>query len=134
MKTHDIADALAALSRIMKASPNVELTTWAASLPIGSNGVDSSAVALSVSTLAAISRVSKAEWRKLLAQWKLPVEIRNSDSVRDLVGRIFRYLEENPEALRKLHREATKKNKKVSAELMEALSVLLGEDSEETDK
>ena len=57
--------------------------------------------------------------------------VKASDSVRDLVGRLFNYLDEHPDALRRIHKDATKKNKKASAELMEALSVLLGDEESE---
>jgi hypothetical protein len=131
MKAHDVAKALTTLARVLKSGPNVELENWSMLQPPDAEKIDESAFAVSVSSLAAISRVSKPHWRKFIQQWKLPVQVKASDSSRDLVGRLFSYLAANPEALRKVHREAAKKNRKASAEMMEALSVLLG--SEEND-
>jgi hypothetical protein len=131
MRTHEFAESLLALARLLKSGPDTELAALSLPPPVEANGTDPSAFARSVTTMAALSRMPKAEWRRFIQDWKLPVEVKNSDSVRDLVGRLFNFLDEHPDALRRIHKDATKKNKKASAELMEAFSVLLGDEERE---
>jgi hypothetical protein len=126
MKTHEFADALIQLAQALKGSPNMELKGISSPSQIANNGVTSADAALSLSTLVALSKITKAQWRQFIAEWALPVDIKATDSVRDLVGRLLRYLEDHPAVLKKLHTESAKKSKKASPELMKALSILLG--------
>jgi hypothetical protein len=138
VKTHEIANALTVLARILKAGPNVEIVDFSMPNATSQNDhetrKDPATIALSVSTLAMLSKISKGEWKALFSEWRLPVEIKVSDSVRDVMGRLFNYLDAHPEACRKLRQGAEKKTSKVSTELMDALSSLLGGEDEEKKK
>ena len=142
MKTHEIARALMLLARMLKDEPNVELKDWpgppnrrkggsdAADKP-GSNGTSTADAGLALGVLLGLSRYSKGEWRVLISEWGLPVEIRRSDSVRDLVGRLLNYLEDHPDVAQRIKDDSTKKSTKASPELLKVLSILLGKDKGE---
>jgi hypothetical protein len=128
MKTHEFADALLVLARMLKSGRNVELKDWSGpATATNGDGHDTTDAGLSLAVLAGLSRYSKNQWRVLMKEWAIPVEVRPTDSVRDLVGRLLRYLEEHPDLLRKIKTESAKKSTKASPELLKALSILLGE-------
>ena len=129
MNTHELANTLAVLAKMLKATRTIELREWADARPTTpENGdADSAAIAQCLSAMATfLSQVSKPQWMKLIKDWDIPVAMKTSDSARDLVGRLFQYLKDHPEAWRKLHGKKPTKDRKVSAELMETLSILLG--------
>ena len=122
MKTHELADSLITLAQVLKAGPNLVLPNWCAP-PLSNNPeMDPSTAARNLSTLAALSQVTKEEWKELLAEWGLPVEVKASYSIRDLVGNVLKYLEENPDAVRKMHKGTARKNKKLASQLVEPLT------------
>jgi hypothetical protein len=138
MKTHEFADALMLFARMLKAGRNVEINDWIESgSPVAAAGSDSASaeVGLSLAVMGSLSRYTKAQWRALLTDWRLPVEIRPSDSVRDLIGRVLGYLADHPDAIRRVRAESAKKSTKVSPQLQRALAILLGENgSDEADE
>jgi hypothetical protein len=130
MKIHEFADALMVVAKLLKTSPNMEMSEWSGKVETPSSTINSADVALSLSTVAALSKIKKNEWRAFIDDWALPVLVKNTDSARDLIGRLLRYLGEHPDALRKLHTDSAKKSKKSSPELMKALAILLGRPDE----
>jgi hypothetical protein len=124
MKSHELANALSTLARMLKAGPNIEVSqlnikdTFAG--PHSTHNL-----ALNLSTLASLSNVDKSKWADLIREYRFPIEIRPRDASRDLIGKLFSYLEENPRAQEQLKAGASRSTSKSSPELMKALSTLL---------
>lgn len=106
MKTHELAKALNHLSRILRAGPNVELenlvnlsthvgssTSGRAKKPIKKEETDRGAA---LALLAEMSKYSKSELLNLADFYGIPIEIRPADAVRDVLGKILKYIQDNP--------------------------------------
>ncbi len=130
MKTHELANAMSVLSRILKGAPNVDLKDLTILSPLAINGDDSADAALNLSTMVALSRITKQRWREMITEWGLPIEVPTTYSVRDTIGKVLRYLEDHPEELKRLQDGVASTSKRASPELMKALSILLSGDKE----
>lgn len=132
MKTHELARALATLSRILKSGQNTELKDWAGPAKkqsgetLAGAKIDLADIGTVINIMAEVSRLSKGDYRTIIEAMKLPISILRSDSVRDLQGRFFNYLRDNPDDVRRIREEGEKKGPKGSPELARVLSVLLG--------
>lgn len=129
MTTHELAKALTLLARVLKDLPEVDIRDLR---PLvndlmesghESAGVDPDVAALNVSTLAALSRLNKSQWRALVEEWGLPLEIPTAYSARDTIGAVLRFLDKNPNFMSKLRKQS---EAKASPELMKALAVIMG--------
>ena len=132
MYTHELADALKKLATILKNGPNMQLGEISDLIgsfskvnvhPIKPTRSDDLPVALSA--LLSLARIDKQEWIKLIEDMKLDVEIRPRDASRDIMGKVLRVLEINPEARMRLEKRVNSKDIQASPELARALSSLL---------
>ena len=115
MNTHDVAKSLMHLSRILKAGPNLPLeqvgnlavhadsarTSRSSSKqrkPAETEENRGSALAL----LAQIAAYNKNELIELIRHLDIPVPVKPADSVRDLLGRTLKYINENPSVQERL--------------------------------
>jgi hypothetical protein len=127
MKTHDVARALNTLARALRERGNVALD----SITIQTSDRVSSQPSLGANAPAALALLvrlagySKDEWRTLIKELELDVPIKPTDSVRDIVGRLLKHLNDNKDIQEKLVEKATKPQANVSPELMKALSILM---------
>jgi len=95
MKAHDAAKTLETIAQMLREGDDMELTPKAVrrvrskgdATPLGANAP--AALAL----LVKLSAYSKSEWRSLIAHLDLHVEVKATDSVRDILGRLLKYLE-----------------------------------------
>ena len=137
MKTHDLAKALTMLSRLLKAGRNVELKDWTGpdrtNGGSGSGDINTADAATALNVLVGLSRYSKGQWRSLIEEWSLPITVLQTDSVRDLVGRLLNYLGEHRDELQRIQVESRKKSGKASPELSKVLSILLGGETDEAE-
>jgi len=124
MKTHDVAQVLVQLARLLRSGPNVELADFQ---PANSNGRKSDEVIIGLSTLVDLSRVDKSQWLSLIQEHQFPIEVRPRDASRDILGKLLTYLEKHPEARQKLKENVSKRTSHASPELMKALNILLKE-------
>lgn len=125
MTTHEIAKALTLLSKILKASPNVDLENFSLSNNNQNNHKSKQFDPIGLSSFVAFSTFSKKQWLDLIKEYHLPIEIPNSDSARDVMGKIMRYFNDNLDARKKLVDEVSNQPAKPSSELLTALSTLL---------
>lgn len=132
MYTHELADALKKLATILKNGPNMQLGEI--SDLIGSfskpnahsiKPTRSDDLPMALSALLSLARIDKQEWIKLIEDMKLDVEIRPRDASRDIMGKVLRVLEINPEARMRLEKRVNSKDIQASPELARALSSLL---------
>lgn len=128
MKTHELAKHMAELARTLRKLPNVELSELKSLSGTASRVRNSAELALNVSTLAALSKIEKAEWASFIAEHGLPISIRDRDASRDVLGKLLNYLERNPKIARSIRNSAAHGRTAGSPELSKALNILLGDD------
>ena len=124
MKAHKAAELLNQLAKILKEAPNEEIEM----LRIGATKVrelSKDEMALNVSTLLALSRIKKSTWKEFINDNNWPIEVKDRDSSRNLIGKVFQHLETHPDALKDFQRKTSERSGRVSTELMNALSSLL---------
>jgi len=134
MKTHDLADTLTLLAKLLRNSPNTEVESFSIApkerkpkettvkeVPMR----EAPASATALSSLVAFSTFNKQQWSELIKNYSIPIEIKSTYSSRDIMGKIMNYFAENSEAKNTLIHKLESQNEKASPELMRALSVLL---------
>jgi hypothetical protein len=84
----------------------------------------SASLALNVATLASLSRVDRKSWIEFIRQHGFPIDIRPRDASRDILGKLLKFLEEEPEAINYLQRRAHE-DVATSPQLSRALRALL---------
>lgn len=131
MKTHDLAKALNHLSRVLRAGPNIELdnlvnlNTYVDSRPpkkAVSEEVDRGAALVLLSEMA---NYSKKELIELAGMLDIPLEVRPADAVRDVLGKILKYINDNPETKTRLSNPKSEKQSPKISTLSRALAILL---------
>lgn len=123
MRTHELAKALEGLAKILKAMDNVALDELSA-LPTRRRP-DSSEIPLALSTLVGLADIDKTQWVSFINANKFPIQVRPRDASRDVVGKLLRYLEQSPEARKKIKSVAENTRSHTSPELQKALDFLL---------
>lgn len=133
MKSHDIARALTHLSRVLRAGPNVDI------LEVGNLDVHASPKqkrkrseeieerGAALALLSNLAEYKKAELVELIRSLDLDVEVKPTDSVRDLLGRTLKFLSEHPEQRERLARPRSSPSTSVSPTLARALTILMGD-------
>lgn len=131
MKTHDLSKALNHLSRVLRAGPNVELedlvnlSTYVdrprTTKPVPDQSDKGAALAL----LAQIASYNKRELADLISFLGIPVEIKNTDSVRDLLGRTLKFIHENPSVQNRLASSGSDRQANSASPLARALAILM---------
>src|SRR5438045_886032 len=123
MKTHEFAHQLSKLAKLMKTSPNLEVDDFLSRVERGS-WHQTENVAVNLHTLAELSSIDKKQWLSLIHAYNFPIEIRPRDASRDILGKLLKFLEENPEAREKLKKTVVRSTT-TSPALMQALETLL---------
>jgi hypothetical protein len=124
MKTHDIAKILSSLANALRNAPNQTLDELA-STPTRKPQPDVQSIPIALSTLIALSDFDKNQWLFLIKEYNFPIEVRPRDASRDVLGKILKHLEQNPEARSKLVQSSNKERSETSPELLRALQFLL---------
>lgn len=123
MKTHDLAKALAQLSKLLRALPNQSLEEFG-SMKSDFSTSPASDVGISLSALASLSKFSKSDWEKIAHDFDLPVDLRPRDAARDVMGKVLTYLAENDAELKRVAMKSRVDSDEPS-ELSNALRFLL---------
>jgi hypothetical protein len=140
MKTHELAKALTHLSRVLRAGPNVnfeELTNLStyASQPRPVRVIRESAEktemadkGTGLALLAQMANYSKQELLDLAIDLGIPIEVRKADAVRDVLGKILKYIQENPDFRdRIVHKIDDKESAAKTSSLARALAILMNQ-------
>lgn len=124
MNTYDAAKVLTSLATALRSAPNQSFDELAEG---GNRKVDTRSVDVprALSMLVALSHFDKVQWMQVADELKLPVDIRPRDASRDIMWKILKYLEANPEARNRLANSSTKQRSQTSPELAQALELLL---------
>lgn len=130
MKTHELARTLNLLSKILRSGPDMDIEDWSILSNIKSHGTQEkslkeSDIPTALYTLVKLNDVSKGQWLSLIKDYGIEIEVRPRDANRDIVGKILNYLASNPSARDNLIKTSSKKNASESAELANALNLLL---------
>lgn len=125
MKTHDLAKALETLARMLRGAPNVPLDEMNSLGSMFRKKPEPSEIPLALSTLVSLADIEKAQWQEFIRANGFPIEIRARDASRDVVGKLLRYLEQSPEARKKITNVAERSRSQTSPELQKALDFLL---------
>ncbi len=130
MKSHDLADALDSLAKILRSGNNVEVSTSnLANIFKDSTDEPSDAqIAVNLRTLVKLSKIDKARWKDFISEHHLPIEVKNTYSVRDILGKILNYLDNNPIEIDKIRQRVQKKSNSYNTELDKAFNLFLGDD------
>ncbi|MCK6452588.1 MAG: hypothetical protein L6R19_17335 [Alphaproteobacteria bacterium] len=124
MKTHEIAKVLSSLAQVLRKGPDVELSQLLqVDRPL--SRPNPSTIPMALSALTALSQFNKNQWQAIIKEYGFPIEVRVTESTRDVVGKILRHLEQDPEARRKLKQAVQRSKSDVSPELINALTFLL---------
>ena len=129
MKTHELASALTQLAKILRAGPDIDLgDIKILDKTVDDARLDNLTVAVGLDTLVGISQIDKQQWIALTEEYNIPINITLRDSSRNILGKLLRYLSDNPQAHEQFKDNINKKTNKASPELMRAFSSLLKED------
>lgn len=132
MKTHALASSLSKLSRALRSIPDMELEDLLSGMMTefgtGRAHSDNPNAAATVGILASLSRISKSQWKELIENWKLPIDVLRKDSARNIMGEVMRYLEAHPNEIRRIQNGTTKESSQASPALLKALQILLASD------
>ena len=124
MNTYDAAKVLSSLATALRSAPNQSFDELAEG---GNRKVETRSVDVprALSMLVALSHFDKMQWMQVADELKLPVDIRSRDASRDIMWKILKYLESNPEARKRLTHSPNKQRSNTSPELAQALELLL---------
>lgn len=131
MDTHELAEALKKLSVALRRGPKIDindLSSYAALLPTADRLPRTRRpddLPLALSALLSLSRVDKQEWIELIRDLGLRIDVRPRDASRDILGKVLRVLEAEPEARERLQSRVKNREAHASPELARALSSLL---------
>ncbi len=128
MNTHELSRALNSLARVLRSGPRVEVDDLQEISGVKlKKDMSSKEIKIGLSHLVALSRVDKSKWIDLIKEYHFPISLRARDASRDVLGKLLRYLEQNPEARERIKRSTYEAGMKASPKLMKALDSLLRE-------
>ena len=130
MHTHELAEALKKLATFLKRGPNIDVSDLSLLLGMSSPVLRSESrskddLPIALSALLKLSRVDKNDWIDLIKELGLHIEVRPRDASRDILGKVLKVLESEPDARERLQRRVRNKEAHGSPELARALSSLL---------
>lgn len=123
MKTHSLAKALRILADVLEASDNTDVSNLSTIVDVRKEQ-HSKQVAINLKTLHSLSKISKKEWVQLIQDFNFEIEVKPRDSSRDIIGKVLKYLDNNPGALGLL-KNKSKNTLGEPSPLRQALDILL---------
>lgn len=133
MRAHEFANYLNKLARILKQGPDfdfeqmheVDSFSRYAERKVQMSYGKTENLPVALEALLSLSRIDRSAWKDLILELGLPIDIRPRDASRDILGKVLRLLEIDPEARERLTRRTKHSGDRASPELMRALSSLL---------
>ena len=127
MKSHGFAKQLTLMSKILKSGPNVELEdiNFSGLINVDNIEINQNYIPKALNMLVGLNQIKKSEWLDLIENYDFNIDIRPRDATRDIIGKLLNYLSKNREEREKLTGKKVKKHTNSSAELADALSILL---------
>jgi hypothetical protein len=125
MKTHDLSKHLNLLARVLRQLPNMDVEDLPYPSARQTRMVDQSSIPVALSTLVALNDIDKRQWLSFIDENQFPIDIRARDASRDILGKLLRFLERNPEARNRLTSRVQRERDSTAPELKRALELLL---------
>jgi len=128
MKTREAAKMLYALARLLESCPNIEVEhAFSANAERRNTRKEMSSDQLMVNldTLIKLSSIDKQQWIDFVNSNNISIELRPRDASRDVLGKILKYLEKNPEQKLNIQKKVESIASDNSLELTNALRLLL---------
>jgi hypothetical protein len=125
VKSHQLAEALSTLAEALRAGPNLEVSRESLGSIFAGRVRSTDEIAVNLATLSAMARIQRAEWIAFVKEYQIPIDVRDKDASRDILGKLLRHLDENPEERTLLERRTAARSSNTSPELMKALNILL---------
>lgn len=129
MKSHDFAKQLLLMAKILKAGPDIELDSFETQNILHSKSkktyVTNEDIPQALNMLVGLNQVSKQQWLSLIDEFGFSVDVRPRDANRDIFGKLLKYLTDNPSERERLIGKKGKKPISASAELADALTLLM---------
>ncbi len=129
MKSHDFAKQLTLMAKILRSGKNVEMDDLEISQfslsKSSSAEVNSEEIPHALNILVGLNQVGKSQWLTLIDEFGFDIDIRPRDANRDIVGKLLKYLTNNPLERERLIGKRGKGPIKASEELSDALKMLL---------
>lgn len=129
MKTREVAKALYALARLLETCPNIEMDKVVLCEPDASvkrTEMSDSELIVNLDTMVRLSSIDKQQWLDFVKLNNIAIDIRPRDASRDILGKILRFLDANPEAKYRLQNKVETISSESSQQLTTALRLLLG--------
>lgn len=124
MTTYDVARILTRLAHLLRAMPEQPFEELQDLTP-RRREISSKHIPVALSTLVALSGFDKSQWTRFIQEYGFNIDVRPRDASRDILGKILKYLEDNPDARERLARSSTRDRAGTSPELVRALQFLL---------
>lgn len=129
MKSHDFAKQLTLMAKILRSGKNVEMDDLEISQfslsKSSSAKVEGEEIPYALNMLVGLNQVEKSQWLTLIDEFGFEIDIRPRDANRDIVGKLLKYLTNNPYERERLIGKKGKGAIKASDELTDALTMLL---------
>lgn len=133
MKAHQLAKALEEFAFILRNGPNIEMNSIKNNpildinkqIKSSKNKNNKDDIPIALGALLTLSKFNKQEWITLINDFGFELEIKPTESSRDVLGKVLKYLEQRPEAREKLSNRIKSRGKQASPELSSALSALI---------
>ena len=74
-----------------------------------------------------MANYKKQDLIELAEALEIPIEVRSADAVRDILGKIIKYINENPRVKERLGQTASKQMPASTSSLTKALSILMSQ-------
>jgi hypothetical protein len=124
MKTHEIAKVLSALAQGLRDAPDQSLDEFTSRT--ANPKPNPASIPTALSTLVALADFDKRQWQAFISEYEMPIQVRPRDASRDILGKVLKHLEQNPQARQRLRNAVTHRPRTdISPELMSALQLLL---------
>lgn len=139
MKTYELAKALTQLSRVLRAGPNIEfeeltnLSTYLSSKkPVRSAPKKAAEASVTdqgagLALLAQMANYKKQDLIELAEALDIPLETRPADAVRDVLGKILKYINDNPKVKERLGQTNNGQSSESTSSLTQALTILMSQ-------
>ena len=129
MRSHEFARHLSTLAKALKTGPDIEIDelffpSFSRS-PSSVAKLGSEEIPHALHMLVGLNQVSKQQWLSLIDEFGFEIDVRPRDANRDIFGKLLRFLTDNPEARDRLIGRRGKKPIKESADLADALRLLM---------
>lgn len=133
--SHELAALLRQIANALRKGPNISAADAIESILSGDTArhpvrsikprPTKNDLPIALSALVSLSSIDKSEWIALINDLGINIEVRPRDASRDIMGKVLKILENEPDVRSRLQLKVKNKEAEASPELARALSSLL---------